>query len=220
MFLPRAWGLRDLSCMARNGPGRGGAGMNSTAITLPDIARQIRDHHAQAMRYAETALEHAQMAGRLLMAAKAELAHGAWLPWLAEHCRVSPRQAQRYMRAAQGKPLPVRRMKSDTVSHLPSSQWVPPSGACMGARDEIGATWVVEPVDRNDGDYVFVSRIDERTGWVHSIRRGIARSHAAMAVTMIGNEYEPRAVDPATLPWCVHGLGAVRYSLQSLGVAP
>lgn len=65
----------------------------STALSLPDIAAQIRGElRAGAL--------HAAAAGTLLTQAKAALPHGEWLPWLAEHCQMSDRVAQNYMRLA------------------------------------------------------------------------------------------------------------------------
>ena len=46
-------------------------------------------------------MNHARDAGELLLKAKSGVAHGAWLPWLAENCpAISPRCAQNYMRIA------------------------------------------------------------------------------------------------------------------------
>jgi len=39
-------------------------------------------------------------AGDLLTQAKAQVPHGQWLPWLAEHCAIAERTAQAYMRVA------------------------------------------------------------------------------------------------------------------------
>lgn len=86
------------------------------------IAAQINREHELANHHADQAIEHARRAGALLLQVKAELPHGAFLPWVAAHVHVSPRQAQRYMGAALGKPLPVRVIaKCDTVSHLPAA---------------------------------------------------------------------------------------------------
>lgn len=60
-------------------------------IDLPDIAVQIR-HELQL------GAQHAARAGALLTQAKAALPHGEWLPWLAEHCQMADRTAQKYMR--------------------------------------------------------------------------------------------------------------------------
>lgn len=82
------------------------------------IAAEINRLHALATESAQTAMAHAQHAGELLLKVKGELEHGQFLPWLAAHCTVSSRQAQRYMRVALGKP--VLALKCDTVSHLPN----------------------------------------------------------------------------------------------------
>lgn len=68
---------------------------------LADLAADIRREHAAGAGKAAEALAHARRAGELLAEAKARLPHGAWLPWLAEHAAVTPRQAQRYMRLAE-----------------------------------------------------------------------------------------------------------------------
>ena len=80
-------------------------------------AAGINRHHQQAQAHASRAIEHAIEAGKLLLQAKAQLPHGQFLSWLEANCQVSARQAQRYMRAAQGRPL--GRRKNDTVSHMP-----------------------------------------------------------------------------------------------------
>lgn len=91
-------------------------------ITDPRAA-QIQAHHDAAHTAADTAIEHAKEAGRLLLEVKASLPHGAFSKWVADNLTVSQRQAQRYMAAAQGKALSVRQVaalpepvKSDTVS--------------------------------------------------------------------------------------------------------
>lgn len=82
---------------------------------IQTYAADINRHHQQAQAHASQAIEHAIEAGRLLLQAKEQLPHGQFLPWLEANCQVSARQAQRYMRAAQGKSL----AKNDTVSYLP-----------------------------------------------------------------------------------------------------
>jgi Protein of unknown function (DUF3102) len=65
------------------------------------LAAAITAAHEAALAHGRSALEHARRAGDLLLKAKGELPHGAWLPWLAEHCpAVSAQMAQRYMRIA------------------------------------------------------------------------------------------------------------------------
>ena len=58
-----------------------------------------REHAAWEQAYG-TAIEHAFRAGEYLIAAKAEVTHGEWLPWLAEHFSGTERTAQAYMSIA------------------------------------------------------------------------------------------------------------------------
>jgi hypothetical protein len=107
-----------------------GTGLNAKVITdtqiLPpaektgksDVATQINAAHQQAIAHADKAINFAKQAGDLLLLVKADLAHGEFLPWVENNLDVTPRQAQRYMAAAQGKPLPISAIKCDTVSHL------------------------------------------------------------------------------------------------------
>jgi len=71
-----------------------------TKTDLSAIAQRIDAEHTLALRSAESAIEHALGAGRLLLEAKARLGRGDWLEWLRASVNVSERQAQRYMRAA------------------------------------------------------------------------------------------------------------------------
>jgi Protein of unknown function (DUF3102) len=48
-------------------------------------------------------VRHAITAGELLIEAKRQLSHGRWLPWLRDHCTISERTAQLYMRVAKSR---------------------------------------------------------------------------------------------------------------------
>ena len=50
-----------------------------------------------------SAVAHAIQAGELLIEAKAQVAHGEWLPWLEANCPLSERQARNYMRLARNR---------------------------------------------------------------------------------------------------------------------
>lgn len=101
----------------------------SDAGNLITWAADINAAHIEAMRHADSAVEHAKRAGFLLLKVKQKLTHGQFGEWLDKNSAVSARQAQRYMQAAQGKPLPVRTIaapvKYDTVSHLPAVAKLP-----------------------------------------------------------------------------------------------
>ncbi len=58
-----------------------------------------REHLACEAAYG-TAIEHAFRAGEHLLAAKAEVEHGAWQPWVEENFTGSYRTAAGYMRIA------------------------------------------------------------------------------------------------------------------------
>src|SRR5262245_40621328 len=68
--------------------------------SLADLAAQIRAEHEATSAALKSSVEHAIKAGDLLLEAKAQIKHGQWLPWLQEHCELSERSAQLYMRIA------------------------------------------------------------------------------------------------------------------------
>ncbi len=92
------------------------------AVELPlsrldnTLATEINVEHQAAYAKAGEALQHARRAGELLVQVKAEVGHGAWLPWLKAHCSFSERTAQGYMRLTQG--WEALQAKSATVADL------------------------------------------------------------------------------------------------------
>jgi len=76
---------------------------------LSSYQHQITEHHRQAQIKAGEAVQHAIAAGKLLLAAKAEVKHGQWLLFL-ESTGINARAAQRYMRLAANE----GRLKCDT----------------------------------------------------------------------------------------------------------
>jgi hypothetical protein len=85
--------------------------MSAELLPLDTLASQINAEHAKVRELAVSAVEHAARCGELLLQVKAKLPHGQWLPWLREHCEVSPRAAQGYIRLA-------RIPNAQRVSHL------------------------------------------------------------------------------------------------------
>lgn len=125
-------------------------------VISTNIANEINTHAEQATRKANEAMHHAIEAGKLLLEVKASLAHGQFGAWLETNVRVSARQAQRYMAAAEGKPVPVRALSSkyDTVSHLtdwPVPAWTPTPGHWMTTVTDDGASWWVVPSLKHPG---------------------------------------------------------------------
>jgi DUF3102 family protein len=79
--------------------------------SLQDLARQIKSEHKASVAAANRSTKHARIAGRLLLDAKKRLAqHGKWLPWLRDHCKLSVRTAQAYMRLAKLSPAKAQRV--------------------------------------------------------------------------------------------------------------
>jgi hypothetical protein len=86
--------------------------------SLADLAARINIEHEAAEAAIKRGAEHAMHAGDLLLEAKASLPHGQWLPWLTEHCTVSERTAQLYMRLARARPEIEAVAKSGGVADL------------------------------------------------------------------------------------------------------
>jgi hypothetical protein len=70
---------------------------------LPELAARIRAEHRATADALKSSAEHGIAASELLIEAKAKVPHGQWLPWLKEHCVISERTAQIYMRLAKNR---------------------------------------------------------------------------------------------------------------------
>ena len=84
---------------------------------LHGLAQAINAEHRQAHAEAQSALEKARRCGELLLQAKSAVPHGQWLPWIEEHLEFGTRQAQKYLRLAEGWD---RLPNTNSNSHLPS----------------------------------------------------------------------------------------------------
>ena len=71
-----------------------GAGSNRPAV----LADEIRVAHAGVIAAATVAAERAIEAGKALTETKELVPPGEWIPWLKEHCQLSVRTAQVYMK--------------------------------------------------------------------------------------------------------------------------
>jgi hypothetical protein len=65
---------------------------------LRGLADKINIAVDEAENCAKSAVQHALVAGKLLIQAKGYTPHGQWETWLQASCRVAPRTAQAYMR--------------------------------------------------------------------------------------------------------------------------
>jgi Protein of unknown function (DUF3102) len=70
---------------------------------LVDLAARIKTEHEAVATSLKESVRHAIAAGEMLIEAKAQVKHGQWLPWLREHCTISERTAQLYMRCAKNR---------------------------------------------------------------------------------------------------------------------
>jgi hypothetical protein len=84
--------------------------------SLADLGTRINEAHHLAIQHAGKAIEHAIACGQMLIAAKAKVPHGKWLPWLRENITFSERSAQGYMRIAEKVPHQIRNGVSDFTS--------------------------------------------------------------------------------------------------------
>lgn len=82
---------------------------------LTDLAARIRTEHAATAEALRESVRHAIAAGELLIEAKAQLQHGQWLPWLRDHCAISERTAQLYMRVAKNRAEIEAQIRNDVA---------------------------------------------------------------------------------------------------------
>jgi hypothetical protein len=71
--------------------------------SLVDLAARIKAEHEAVSSALKESVRHSIAAGELLVEAKGQLDHGQWLPWLRDHCTISERTAQLYMRLAKNR---------------------------------------------------------------------------------------------------------------------
>jgi Protein of unknown function (DUF3102) len=89
---------------------------------LSDLAARIRVEHTAIADALKNSLKHAIVAGELLIEAKAQVPHGQWLPWLKDHCCISERTAQLYMRVAKNRADIETKLAEDAGGDLTLSE--------------------------------------------------------------------------------------------------
>jgi len=85
--------------------------------SLAELASRIKAEHGAVSTALKESLRHALVAGELLLEAKGQVSHGQWLPWLRDHCSLSERTAQLYMRVAKNRSEIENQMRN-TVADL------------------------------------------------------------------------------------------------------
>ncbi len=117
---------------------------------LDDLARRIKEEHQACRDAAQSAVDHAVMAGQLLLEAKDGIPHGQWLPWLNGHCDVAERTAQTYMRLAR-ELSKIEPEKAQRVADLPLRQALKELAEPEEAERTKPDTWSVEePFEDHD----------------------------------------------------------------------
>jgi hypothetical protein len=193
--------------------------MHAADIITIVSADEINEQHRLAMSYAGRAFEHARRAGELLQKVKARLKHGEFLPWLEAHVEVTPRQAQRYMAAAAGKPLPARAVKCDTVSSLPRRQAAfEPVASCSMMVQHAGRVFIVEQSDQ--ADFFFVTMLmlaGDDDAIVEYLRSPIRSDYTELPLQQMGLD------DPSCATWTIGRNCRVQSALggqRQFGVTP
>jgi len=86
-----------------------------TSNSLIDLAARIKTEHQAVATALKQSVKHAIAAGELLIEAKDQVPHGRWLPWLRDHCTISERTAQLYMRVAKNRADIEDQMRNDVA---------------------------------------------------------------------------------------------------------
>lgn len=203
-----------------------------------NLAAEINKACELAHDKADEAINYAMQAGKLLLEAKGALPHGDWMPWLEANVWVSPRQAQRYMQIAQGRPLPARKVavaiqaaasvktaaKTTPVSHLDAVRaprlmpgvpekidFMPAPLRAYAALMPDGTMFVVEPSLQHPG-YCFVSRLNTDSDTYDCTRRPVGAQWVEGNLQYFGLER------PADADWRECVCRGVGEPLESLGV--
>jgi len=152
--------------------------------SLVDLAERIKVEHAAYVAAVKKSAEHAMAAGDALIEAKAQLKHGAWLPWLKGHCEISERTAQVYMRLARNRSeIETNPQRAADLSLRAAEAWLAPDGDdgtgknewytpedwIKRARSAMGGTIDVDPASCE-----FAQRTVQATEWFDRERDGLA----------------------------------------------
>jgi hypothetical protein len=111
-----------------------------SSISIGKATSEINRLHLLATSSANSAIEYAKEAGKLLLEVKKSMPHGEFGVWIENNLSVSIRQVQRYIATAQGKKATVKSIvtKNDIASHLDdydvkyeichNPKWIPEAG--------------------------------------------------------------------------------------------
>ncbi len=112
---------------------------------LGELALAANREHVRCEQALGAAIEHAFRAGKYLLAAKGEVAHGRWAAWLGANFAGSVRTAQRYMQVAREIEDPSRVSYSSLREALEELSTPRQLGSAEETEEVIGAELVVPP---------------------------------------------------------------------------
>jgi hypothetical protein len=174
--------------------------------TLSELAQAIKAEHGAVRHAASQAVARAQAAGVLLIAAKRQVAHGEWLPWLSERCDMSIRTAQSYMRLARLSPEDAQR-----VAHLPLSEALRTVGTPSTDEGECAAVFTDEHIAAAAFEYYRRTGFPYRHVPVHVAMQAINRL-AATKISVLGTSTEGHDVADTYHPHRFRGSGPGKRS--------
>jgi len=127
--------------------------------SLPDLAARIKAETAAADSALKDGLKHAIAAGGLLIEAKVKLKHGQWAAWLADHCSISERTAQSYMRVARslGNLESVKAQRVADLSFRDALQSLAATGSILEGLPEASYDRALQEIDDHDHAETFRS---------------------------------------------------------------
>jgi len=105
-----------------------------TEMSLNTLAAEINILHESAQNAASSAIQYAARCGAKLNAAKEQLKHGEWLPWLEINCKVTHAQANRYRKLADEMP---ELLTDSNCSHGSNFDSIKTAIAYLASPDEV-----------------------------------------------------------------------------------
>ena len=192
--------------------------MNAESNRLPVLAAEINAAIKGLKAAAETAFGHAIVVGERLIEVKDLAGHGNWLPWLNEHCHLSDRQAQKYMRLARAKealaakaPLTADLTIEGAIAALAVAKpvsYLPPAGFLKIGRNhslaKLPVSFVLAPSYQHPR-FFFVTRVSDRE--IVGGRRPMRHDYVeAMLAAMDSSFADFDWQDVPSAPWAFNDL--------------